>query len=96
MDRDSLHTFCTEGQAFEARHREDLPAEQRAWGAVVWGFLRDLAECPTCPGVFRTSPDGWETLICPQCKGVWSKAPEAPEPPPPRTKAARRPRRRQG
>jgi hypothetical protein len=71
MDLHSVHTFCDESTAFAERHRADVPGDQRVWGAVAWGFLRALAECPACPGVYRVSPDQWQTLICPQCAGVW-------------------------
>lgn len=85
------HIVCDEAKAFDARHPE-LPDAARSLGMLAWGLLRAIASCPDCgPGVFRTSPDNWHTLVCPQCHGVW-RYQEAPAPPPPRP---RRPRRRQ-
>ena len=72
----SVHTVCDEARAFRARHPL-LNATQQSLGMLTFGLLRAVAECPDCPGVFRASPDDWQTLICPQCHGVWKYQGEA-------------------
>ena len=81
--KDDLHSVdivCTEANAFAARHPDLHGTEALPSGMLVWGLLRAIAECPACPGVFRTSPDHWQTLICPQCHGVWRYQETPPEP----------------
>lgn len=75
----SVDIVCDEAKNFAAQH-PDLNEAQQALGMMTWGLLRAVAECPACPGVFRTSPDHWHTLICPQCRGVWvyQESPPAP------------------
>lgn len=41
-------------------------------GAMAFGMLRAIAECPYCPGVFRYPINPEQTLWrCPQCSNVW-------------------------
>lgn len=67
-----VDTFGKEGKIFLKEHPE-LNEVQANLGYVTWGFLRALAECPECPGVFRI-PDNenWDHLYCPSCHGVWT------------------------
>jgi len=67
-----VRTFVDEGIQFTKSHPE-LNDVQANSGAVTWGFMRALAECPDCPGVFRI-PDNedWDHLYCPSCQGVWT------------------------
>ena len=82
-DLHAVNIVCDEGTAFLHRHPE-LNDTHKSVGGLVYGLLRALAECPDCPpGVFRVSPDGWQTLVCRQCRGVWVHQPEAPAPAPP-------------
>ena len=83
-----VNVVCDEAKRFMARHPE-LNDTQKSVGGLCYGLLRALAECPDCPGVFRVSPDGWHTLVCRQCGGVWVPQPEAPTPAP-RQKGTRR------
>lgn len=66
-------TFVTEGLDFTRAHENELEESLNVLGGVTWGFLRALAECPDCPGVFRI-PDNenWDHLYCPSCNGVWT------------------------
>lgn len=67
-----LDTFAKYGDLFQKEHTE-LNDVQANLGAVTVGFLRALAECPNCTGVFRI-PDNenWDHLYCPSCQGVWT------------------------
>lgn len=72
-DLHSVHTMCDEGKKFVVGHPE-LNETQAAWGAVTWGLLRALMECPNCPGHFRVprmTTIGIEVLWCPNCHGQW-------------------------
>ena len=69
----SVHTMVDEGRKFAEEHSE-LNETQAAWGAVVWGLLRALYECPNCPGYFRVprmTTVGVEVLWCARCGGQW-------------------------
>lgn len=65
-------TFADEGLKFIQDH-PGLNDIQANLGAVTWGFMRAIAECPECPGIFRI-PDNedWDHLYCPSCHGVWT------------------------
>lgn len=78
----TLDTFMDGWGGFNERHPEmaDNPL-----GGMTWGFMRAIAECPECPGVFRVPVNGkdWDVLGCPRCGGVWrwedpEKAPAKP------------------
>ena len=72
-DLHATHVLCDEGAAFAARHRADLSPPAQSLGALAWGLLRAVAECPVCPGVFRVPSDrAWTHLDCPQCHGRWT------------------------
>jgi len=87
-DLHAVNVVCDEGHAFIARH-DDLNETQRATGGLLWGLMRAIAECPDCPGVFRASPDHWQTLVCPQCRGVWRYQDTPASPPPARRRRKR-------
>ena len=81
---DSVKTFVDEAQAFVRRNEDALGRDTAAssFGGLTWGFMRAIAECPNCPGVFRTpcgSANGFESdfdlLVCPACKGAWQHVP---------------------
>jgi len=76
----SVHTVVDEGNAFNARH-PDLNNTQASLGGLVWGMMRALYECPTCPGKYRvpTVADP-NVIVCTNCGGVWTWQ-DAPEPP---------------
>ncbi len=83
-DMHGVDVVCDEGNAFAARH-PDLAPGARAMGALTWGLMRAIAECPRCgPGVYRVPVDGknWEVLACRQCGGVWRWEPPAEDKPP--------------
>ena len=67
-----VNTFANEAKDFMDKHK-DLTESKMVLGGVAWGFLRALAECPDCPGVYRI-PDNeeWDHLYCPSCKNVWT------------------------
>ena len=78
-DLHPVNVVCDEAKRFMARHPE-LNDTQKSVRGLCYGFLRALAACPDCPGVFRGSPDGWHTLVCRQCGGVWVHQPKAQPP----------------
>jgi len=61
-----------EGTDFMIKYPE-LDTIQLNLGSITWGFMRAIAECPNCPGVFRI-PDNenWDHLYCPSCNTVWT------------------------
>ena len=68
----SVETVCNEGNRFVQEHH--LEGAAASLGALTWGLLRALYECPACPGEFREprmSTIGIEVLWCPRCKGQW-------------------------
>jgi len=82
-----VDTVIDEGKDFIDRHPElqgvrlDFGGERKVdaadMGGLLWGLLRAVAECPSCPGVFRVPLDEeWNRLICPNCKRVWRKIEE--------------------
>ena len=93
-DLHPVNVICDEGTAFLHRHPE-LNDTHKSVGGLLYGFLRAVAECPDCPGVFRVSPDGWQTLVCRQCGGVWTYIPQRfDDPTPPAVRAPKKGRRR--
>jgi hypothetical protein len=75
----SVHTVVDEGHAFNARH-PDLPDAAASFGALAWGMLRALYECPTCPGKYRVpTKDDANVIVCPNCCGVWTWQDAPPE-----------------
>jgi hypothetical protein len=80
---DPMQTFCDEADAFRDRNRaelDELGETATAFGTVTWGLMRALAECPDCPGTFRTpigtavGADAFDVLRCPRCERVWATA----------------------
>lgn len=68
-----VDTFIDEAIAFNARHPE-LDEQQQAFGGLLWGAMRAIAECPNCPGRFRVPLDGdWNRLYCPGCGYLWQR-----------------------
>lgn len=89
---DSVKTFRDEATGFTKRH-PDLNATQQAFGGVLLGMMKALAECPDCPGVFRVPFDAdwtpnafgeWKYLGCPKCEKIWERAQPETEPEPKR------------
>ena len=79
---------CDEARAFDARH-PGLDDATRALGMLTYGLLRAVLACDCAPGVYRVPQDtGWHTLVCPQCRGVWTYCETLA--PPPRAKRTRR------
>jgi len=78
---DPVKTVVDEANAFMDRHADRVPPGSPALtiGGLTWGLMRAIAECPTCPGVFRAPaghrlgfPHDWDALRCPSCELVWS------------------------
>lgn len=67
-----VQTMCDEGSAFCKRH-PGLSETQATWGALTWGLLRAIYECPDCPGHYRRPLEGMreDIIICPHCGRVW-------------------------
>ena len=68
----SVETLCNEGNRFVQKHQ--LEGAAANLGALTWGLLRALYECPNCPATFREprmSTIGIEVLWCPKCGGQW-------------------------
>ena len=69
---EKIQTFINEYRVFTETHT-DLNDVKLNLGGMAWGFMRAIAECPNCPGVFRI-PDNedWDHLYCPSCHEVWT------------------------
>ena len=67
---EAIDTFMDAWADFDHRHPE---YKDNPLGGMTWGFMRAIAECPRCPGVFRVPVDGsnWDLLRCPACGGLW-------------------------
>ncbi|MCC6315051.1 MAG: hypothetical protein IT337_13685 [Thermomicrobiales bacterium] len=82
-EHDDLHSVgvvVDEGQAFIRRHEDDLGVNTFAStvGGLTWGLMRAIAECPNCPGTFRTPvgkaygyESAFDLMTCPQCRCTW-------------------------
>lgn len=79
-DMHSVDTFIDEAIGFTKRH-PDLDGQQQAFGGSLMGFMKAIAECPDCPGVFRIPFDSdwkpnafgeWKYLGCPKCEKFWT------------------------
>lgn len=79
---DPMKTFCDEARGFHDRNRDELDRTgefPKVAGMVTWGLMRALAECPGCPGIFRTPigsafgcASAFDVLRCPNCTKVWA------------------------
>lgn len=74
---DAAEVVVREGTAFAQRNR-DLSPDAQSMGALAWGLLRAVAECPHCPGVYRTwhyDANNDEIWTCPHCQRQWKYVP---------------------
>ena len=78
----SVATFTDEALGFIERN-PGLNATQQAFGGVLFGAMKALAECPECPGHFRIPLDedgtpnafgSWTYMYCPNCDQMWGKS----------------------
>lgn len=67
----SVGTLIDEGEKFI--DKSGLTGATVTWGGMVWGLMRAIAECPNCPGRFRTPLDpDWHRLHCANCGYTWT------------------------